>query len=249
MEKSHRVIGLAVLALAAVLSTWIAASTWQRVKTWRANTIDVTGSAKRRISSDLIVWEASIATRAPDRQTAYRELRTGVEKTLAYLEEHGITESEISVQSVETEAVVDKEVTGIGAERIEKTIPSGFKTSQIIRVTGSRVAEIERVSREVTELIDADVPVVSSPPRYLYTKLGDLKIEMLAEASKDARTRAERILASAGNAGVGKLRKADMGVINVNPANSTDTSWDGNNDTSSFDKDIVTIVHCTFDME
>jgi hypothetical protein len=249
MEKSNRVIGLAVLALAAVLSTYIAASTWQRVKTWRANTIDVTGSAKRRIQSDLIVWEASIATRAPDRQSAYRELRTGVEKTLAYLDEHGIQSTEISVAAVETKALVDKEVSGTGEERVEKTIDRGFQTRQVIRVSSSRVTEVERVSREVTELIDADVPVVSEPPRYFYTKLGDLKIEMLAEASKDARTRAERILASAGNAGVGKLRKADMGVINVNPANSTGTSWDGNNDTSSFDKDIVTIVHCTFDME
>lgn len=249
MLKSPRTVGLIVLGVAAILSTWIAASTWKQVKTWKANTIDVTGSAKRRIASDLIVWEASLATRAPDRQAAYRELRSNVDKTLKYLDEHHVVGTELSVQSVVTRALLDKEITGVGEERIEKTIDRGFETSQIIRVSSSRVAEIERVSREVTELIDGGVPVVSAAPRYFYTKLGDLKIEMLAEASKDARTRAERILASAGNAGVGKLRKADMGVINVNPANSTETSWDGNNDTTSFDKDIVTIVHCTFDME
>lgn len=39
-----------------------------------------------------------------------------------------------------------------------------------------------------------------------------------------------------------------MGVINVNPANSTATSWEGNNDKSSYEKDIITIVHLTFEL-
>jgi hypothetical protein len=37
-----------------------------------------------------------------------------------------------------------------------------------------------------------------------------------------------------------------MGVINVNPANSTSTSWEGHNDTSTLEKDILTIIHATF---
>ena len=83
-------------------------------------------------------------------------------------------------------------------------------------------------------------------PAYFYTRLGDLKIEMLAAAAKDARTRAENILRSAGNATIGKLVVADMGVININPANVSQTSWEGNNDTSALDKDIIAIVHVTY---
>ena len=48
---------------------------------------------------------------------------------------------------------------------------------------------------------------------------------------------------------VGKLMGADMGVINVNPANSTETSWEGNNDTSTLEKDIITIVHITYELK
>jgi hypothetical protein len=40
-----------------------------------------------------------------------------------------------------------------------------------------------------------------------------------------------------------------MGVININPPNSRETSWQGNNDTSSLQKDIITIVHATFELE
>jgi hypothetical protein len=82
----------------------------------------------------------------------------------------------------------------------------------------------------------------------LYTRLGELKVEMLAQAAKDARTRADTVVAQTG-ATLGKLRSADMGVINVNPANSTETSWQGNNDTSSLEKDIVAIVHVTFELQ
>jgi hypothetical protein len=93
------------------------------------------------------------------------------------------------------------------------------------------------------------VTVSSSAPAYFYTRLGELKIQMLAEASKDARTRADNIVKSAGGATIGKLRGADMGVINVNPANSTSTSWEGNNDTTTYEKDIITIVHITYELK
>ena len=71
----------------------------------------------------------------------------------------------------------------------------------------------------------------------------------LSVAAKDARGRAENILTSAGNTSVGKLVYADMGVININPANSTNTSNEGNNDTSSYEKDIITIVHAEYQVK
>ena len=40
-----------------------------------------------------------------------------------------------------------------------------------------------------------------------------------------------------------------MGIININPANSTQTSDEGNNDASSLEKDIITIVHAEFEVK
>lgn len=56
---------------------------------------------------------------------------------------------------------------------------------------------------------------------------------MLADAAKDARNRAENILSSAGNTGIGKPVDADMGIIHIN-------------DTTSLEKDIITIVHAEY---
>ncbi len=87
----------------------------------------------------------------------------------------------------------------------------------------------------------------SEPPRYLYTKLGDLKIEMLAEATKDATARARQIADNSG-AKLGAVREARMGVMQINPAHSTEVSDSGNNDTTSLEKEITAVVSAKFEL-
>ena len=67
----------------------------------------------------------------------------------------------------------------------------------------------------------------------------------MADATADARERAERIAASGGGQ-VSALRSAKMGVVQINPLHSTATSWEGNNDTSAVDKTITATVTATF---
>ncbi|MBK6848466.1 MAG: SIMPL domain-containing protein [Proteobacteria bacterium] len=235
------------VAVALVVSTWIASRAWERVKLQPPDrTIQVTGSAKRRIVSDQVEWTAQVSTQDLDRTKAYRDLHGHVETTLAYLRGLGLKPSELRVGSATVEKVLDTEYVGTGEARVERQILRGYAARQAITVNSGNVPLVERASREVTQLLERGVPVSSSAPSYYYTKLGELKIAMLAEASSDARTRAEQVVTRAGGAGLGELRGADMGVINVNPANSTSTSWQGNNDTSSLEKDILTIIHATF---
>ena len=240
-------VGLTALAIALVGSTAIAADTWRGVKEKPfERAIEVTGSAKKRISSDLIHWSASVDARAPERTDAYKTLHQHIDATIAFLKQQGIKDKEIVPQSVSFEQLFDTEVRVVNEERIEKQIPAGWSITQTISVTSTDVAVVERASREVTSLLAQGISVRSEPPAYIYTKLGDLKIELLAAAAKDARSRADQIVRSAGGAQISHLINADMGVINVNPANSSTTSWEGNNDTTSFEKDILTIIHAKF---
>lgn len=238
-----------MLPVAMLAATWVAASTWERVKTRpKENTIQVTGSATRRIVSDLIEWTASIDVQNPDRSAAYLQLSDHVAQTVAYLEAAGIPKQAIGVSSVSVEQIQELEVSGVGEERIERWVIKGYRLYQSVTVTSSDVDTVARVSREVTQLLEKGISISSSPPAYHYTKLGDLKIEMLAAASEDARLRAEHIIEAAGGE-LGDLVGADMGVININPPNSRSSSWDGNNDTSTLEKDIITVVHATFELQ
>lgn len=85
----------------------------------------------------------------------------------------------------------------------------------------------------------------SLPPQYFYTKLADLKIEMLSLATEDAVKRAEQIAKSTGTK-VERLRSAYMGVFQITPLYSTEVSDYGINDTTSIDKEITAVVNCEF---
>jgi hypothetical protein len=246
---AQQLVALAIVALAAAppLSTWIATQSWERVKVRPVErTIRVTGSAKQRIVSDLIEWTATVTAEAKDKLSAYRKVHADLEATVAYLKAQGVPEGQIFPDS----AVVEEQYTtvyeGKGEDRIARQELVGYVARQAVTVRSSDVQRVERLSRQVTDLLEKDIAVTSGAPSYYFTKLGELKVDMLSEASKDARTRAENMLKSAGGASLSRLKDADMGVINVNPADSSATSWEGNNDTSSLEKDIIAIVHVTY---
>jgi hypothetical protein len=234
-----------------VLSVGIASTTWERVKTTpkqTRRTLKVTGSATQRIVSDLIEWSGDLETFHADRTQAYKLLRQHSEVARDYLVELGVPESDVRLSSVTTREIIDTETLGTGPDRIQRHIRRGWSTHQTITVSSTELEVVEKASREVTSLLERGVTIASRPPTYHYTKLGEVKVDMLGRASANARERADRIVQAAGGTGVKKLWDADMGVINVNPANSTATSWQGNNDKTSLEKDIITIVHLTFEL-
>ncbi|HEU0031007.1 MAG TPA: SIMPL domain-containing protein [Kofleriaceae bacterium] len=252
-----RPIGTVALAIAMVWSVAIAAGSWRTVRGRppEQRTIKVTGSAKKRIASDLIEWEAVIEARATDRTAAYKMMREHRDKAIEFLKAQGVKETEISPQSTTFEEEFDtveelKAVAGAKEPvKIEKKVFKGYVTREAILVRSSDVPRIEKASREITSLLEQGISITSNAPAYFYTRLGELKVEMLAAAGKDARARADNILKSAGGSAIKRLRKTNMGIININPANSTQTSEEGNNDRTSYEKDIITIVHAEFELE
>jgi hypothetical protein len=75
-----------------------------------------------------------------------------------------------------------------------------------------------------------------------------LKIDMLAEATKDATLRATQIVENA-NGKLGKLVEARMGVMQINPKGVTSVSDTGNNDTTSLEKEILAVVTVSFELK
>jgi uncharacterized protein len=251
-----RPLGLVALAIAAVWCTEILTSTYYSIKVKpERRTIKVIGSAKKRITSDLIEWEASLEARAPDRTSAYKLLREHSAKAVAFIEAQGIKPNEIQPQSATFEEVIEthvdfKVLPGIKEPiRQERRESKGFVTRQTILVRSGEVQKVEKASREITSLLEQGISITSAAPSYFYTRLGELKVEMLAAAGKDARARADNILKSTNGASIKRLLDANMGIININPANSTETSSEGNNDRTSFEKDIITIVRAEFELD
>jgi hypothetical protein len=147
------------------------------------------------------------------------------------------------VSQVNTEVLYKKNEKGNDTNQIE-----GYRLSQGIEVKSYDVKKIEEVSRQSTELIEQDIQLISNAPEYFYTKLAELKIEMLAIATEDAKKRAATMAQSTGNK-IGAIRSAKMGTFQITPINSYDVSWYGENDTSSYEKKVMAVVNASFAIE
>ena len=239
-EKNNYLFNLGTaLALGMVVSSLIIGWAYTGAKKGD-DAITVTGSAKKRINSDLVLWSAGVSAEAAALTDAYKRLAGDLPRIKEYLLSKGIPEDQMTISSITTTQRKSRDSDGNETSEI-----IGYALSQSIEVRSNDVAKIGQIAREATELINQGILIESSAPRYYYTQIGDLKIEMLGEAAKDAKERAERIASSTGNS-IGSVRSAKMGVLQITAADSTDVSDYGVYDTSTIEKDMTAVVNVSF---
>ena len=202
--------------------------------------IAVTGSARKRIKSDLVVWSAGVSSEAAQLAEAYRLTTESIPRVKQYLISKGIPDNQITISSISTTTLKKRDNEGNETSEI-----TGYTLRQQVEVRSTDVDKVAQIAREATELINQGILLESNSPQYSYTKLSDLKIEMLGEAAKDAKVRAEKIADSKGNK-IGAVRSARMGVMQITAADSTEVSDAGISDTSSIDKDVTAVVNISF---
>jgi hypothetical protein len=123
---------------------------------------------------------------------------------------------------------------------------TGYTLSQTVQINSKEVEKVEKISREVTELLNKGIQLYSMSPRYYYTKLEDLKIEMVSRATENARLRAQSISENSG-AKLGELSMANMGIFQITGLNSNeDYSWGGAYNTSSKEKTASITMKLTY---
>lgn len=231
------------IAAATIFSTVILSKGMLRVIEFNDQVVEVSGSAEKNIFSDRIVWQSGFSRRDAQLKTAYDLLKTDLKIVQEYFEQQGVTADEIVVLPVKTTQLFKKDEDGNNTNEIE-----GYQVDQIVEVRSGRVEIILNLSRKSTELLDQGIEFISASPEFFYTKLSDLKVEMLSAATADAKRRAQTMVESTGNK-IGAVRSANMGVFQVNSANSYDANWYGNHDTSSYEKKVIAIVHVKFAIE
>ena len=207
--------------------------------------VRVTGSARKEITSDFIIWSGNVSYRANTVNAAYASVKDGMTKVVSFLKKRGLKDNEIITMSITTSPVyVTVKNTGGGEETTSSRI-DGYELTQVIEVRSPNVDVVEKVSRETTDLIASGVSFNSNAPQFLYTKIQEEKVQILAEAAKDARRRAEEIAKSAGGT-LGEVRFARMSPLQITPRFSTEVTYDGQNDTTSKEKAITAIVSMGF---
>ena len=121
----------------------------------------------------------------------------------------------------------------------------GYRFSQEVRIESKDIATLEKLN--LAELMNEDININIYDPSYYYTKLADLKIKMLEDATKDAKNRAETIVKAAGGKLAG-LKTSNMGVFQITSPNSNDEdySWGGAYNTWSKSKRVRSTMRLTY---
>ena len=239
-SKPHLLGMIAGLFLAAglIVSASVATTAWLKVK--NTQFITVKGSARKNVSSDLVVWRGAFTRQAGSLLVAQKSLKADAEKLRLFIVSHGLTNFTFTPIAIEEVRGTSTDVAGLTQPRV-----LGYRLTQAVRVESGAVELMAKLDRESVSLVEQDVMFTAQVPDFLYTKAGEAKVEMLAEATRDARTRAEQIALQGGRS-IAQLHTADMGVIQIAPIYSGQTSWEGMNDTSSLDKTITAVVTATF---
>lgn len=205
-----------------------------RYKFRSTETISVTGLAETDFTSDQIVWKGVFTRYGADLKQSYNTLKSDEAEIRKYLQTRGVPDSNFVFNAVNVEKSFETNYDENGRSR--GTIFRGYILTGMVTVDSKNINLVEQVSREVTELLQKGIEFNSNPPNYYYSKLNELKIDLLAKASQDARQRAESI-AKNSEVGIGKLKKATMGVFQITGKNNDEEySYGGSFNTSSKQK-------------
>ena len=197
------------------------------------NTLVVTGLGEEEFVSDLIVWRGWIVVDNPSITDGYAQLEVNKRKVQDFIMQKGIAPDDIVfmfVDSYKNTEPIYQNGNYVG-QRF-----TGYTLRQQFTVESTDVEAVENISREISALLAQGVQLESSQPDYYYSKLDDLKLELIEKSTVDAKARAEKIAAKSG-AKLRKLKTARMGVFQITGANTNEEfSAGGNFNTSSKNK-------------
>jgi uncharacterized protein len=226
------ILGAAIIAAAAVFGVF-----FYFARTSPAgDVLAVTGSVKARVTSDQAKLVIAITRTATNRtlSTGYDEMAKDAEAVKSLLKNGGFEDKNINEVPVSMNQVFD-----------QSGPTDRYQFNETITLQSSDIAKVTDIYKKVTGLSAQGMIVSVQSLEYYYSKLPDLRVSLLADAIKDAKSRAAKVAEGTGRR-VGEVQAASIGVVQVLAPNSVDISDYGSYDTSSIEKDVMVTVKASF---
>lgn len=232
MENKNYTIPALLIALGLAVSSIGGMYLFTDYKKGVGSMISATGSAELDLDSDLVVWRGSFNAVADTSKEAYAKIKDDAEAVRKFLVDSNISDDEMVFDSVnineKTEPIYDDN----GNWRGERFV--GYDLRQNVSVTSKNLDKVEKVSRDISKLLENGVEFQSYRPEYYCTTLSDKKLELIKLATANAKERIDIMAREAGSS-VGKLKNSKLGVFQIVAKNSGTSAfaYDGYLDTSS----------------
>ena len=198
----------------------------------------VVAYASKEFESDMVKWNLTLQKDASSEglKEAYRSLTKDVNDFKTYLVGKGMQEKDIEIQPPTSSPIYNN----FGQI-------SGYNVNQSLYVLSHDIAKAEAVALDPSFFADRGLLMQRSDLQYLYSKLPELKKELIGAATKDALARAKEVTSSA-KTRLGKLKTARSGVFQITEPYSTDVSDYGFYNTSTKAKSISVTVTAEFEL-
>lgn len=229
MEKqSSFILSIGFIISAVVLGVFF-------ISTRNEQSIRVVGQGVKSVTSDVAKWNITINknTNVINQNEGPKLIQKDLLKVKKYLNTNGITDKDILIEPINSYA-------NYGNNGI-----SGYSFSQRIEARCNDVEKLEKIVLDIDAMSKEGIYLQNSNIEYYISNLADLKAEMLALATVDAKARAQEIANSSGNK-ICSLLSAKSGVFMIRKPLSTDVSDYGIYNTSSKEKEIAVTVTATF---
>jgi hypothetical protein len=208
--------------------------------------ITVKGLAEKPIKADSAEWSISIGVVADSQAKALQTVADERKVVEAFLTKQGLASETWSVD-VET---INPHYEEVFIKDTPRQIQKGFDAYQTIRISTKELAKITAANKAFLQLKADNHPVSAQPPNYLVSDLESVKMSLIADATKNARTRATEFVKQDG-VKVGVMKSASQGAFYILAVGgeASDDSYGGVYDKSTIDKMARVVVTIVYNIE
>lgn len=173
--------------------------------------VNVKGLAEMEVEANKVTWPLMYKEIGDDLTSLYNKINSTNKAIVNFLKENGLDENEITVNAPE---IVD-----LNAERyLSNQNNYRYNVTQVITVASTKVDLVRRLINEQSELLKQGIAIASGDymyrVQYEYTDLNTIKPQMIEEATKNARSAAEKF-ASDSDSKLGKIKRAYQGQFSI----------------------------------
>lgn len=207
--------------------------------------LTVTGSVKQAVTADMAKWIVNLSRRSgvADLKSAIAGIESDKAKLKNFVTKFGLDAATITFLPIQTSPIYEQIPNYGYTQNI-----IGYNVTEEVRVQSSEIDKVEKLSTELGNLVNAGIVPDYQRTEYYFTKLNEMRPQLFALATADAKVRAEAIARGSGGK-VGDIASARTGVIQVMAPNSIDVSDYGSYDLSTKDKEISATVSVTFKLK
>ncbi len=174
--------------------------------------VKVKGLSEREYDADIVIWPIQFTVAGNDLENVYNKIEASTLKIKVFLGKSGVSLDEITFSSP---AITDKSAQQYGnSNRPEFR----YTALQTVTVYSKNIKAVRSVMGSLSELGKQGIVFTGgnyqSLTEYIFTRLNEVKPEMIEEATRKAREVAERF-ASDSKSKLGKIKKASQGQFSI----------------------------------